>query len=65
MTVLSEVRSLAVATYNLATDLTKPSSAHEIAGTLGHLRKLTRIVEHEMHELVISCRRARRIARTD
>jgi hypothetical protein len=62
MTVLSEVRSLAVATYDLATDLTKPSSAHEIAGTLGHLRKLTRIVEHEMHELVISCTRARRNA---
>jgi len=60
MTVLSEVRSMAVATHNLATDLTKPTSAQDIAGTLGHLRKLTRIVEHEIHELVISCTRARR-----
>ena len=60
MTVLSEARGMTVATYNLATDLTKPTSAQNIAGTLGHLRKLTRIVEHEMHELVISCTRTRR-----
>ena len=60
MNVLSEARGMMVATYNLATDLTQPTSAQVIAGTLGHLRKLIRIVEHEMHELVISCTRARR-----
>jgi hypothetical protein len=28
--------------------------------TLGHFRELTKITEHEMHELVLSCTRARR-----
>lgn len=60
MTVLSEARGMTVAAYDLATDLTKRSSAQNIAGTHGRLRKLTRIVEHEMHELVISSTRGRR-----
>jgi hypothetical protein len=37
-----------------------PASPADIAGTLGHLREFTRIAEHEMHELVLSCTRARR-----
>ena len=62
MTMLSEARIMTVATYDLATDLTKPTSAQDIAGTLGHLRKLTRIVEREIREFVISCTRARQDA---
>ncbi len=44
----------------LAKNTTKPAEPAEIAVTLGHFRELTRIAEHEMHEAVLSCTRARR-----
>jgi hypothetical protein len=44
----------------LAEDPSKPAEPDEIAVTLSHFRELTRIAEHEMHEAVLSCTRARR-----
>ena len=35
-------------------------AANDIKGTLRQMRELTRIAEHEMHEVILSCKRARR-----
>jgi hypothetical protein len=57
---LAEIRAMLEASRELADDFTKPAEPAEIAVTLGHFRELTRIAEHEMHEAVLSCTRARR-----
>ena len=44
----------------LAEDPSKPAAPDDIVATIGHFRELTRIAEHEMHEAVLSCTRARR-----
>jgi hypothetical protein len=58
--VLAEIRAMLEGVREVADNLAKPASPADIAGTLGHLREFTRIMEHEMHELVLSCTRARR-----
>jgi hypothetical protein len=60
MAELSEIRSTMEDTRCLAKDLTKLATADDIAATLRHIRELTKFVEHEMHEVVLSCTRARR-----
>jgi hypothetical protein len=57
---LAEIRAMLEASQVLAEDPTKKAQPGEIAVTLGHFRELTRIAEHEMHEAVLSCTRARR-----
>jgi hypothetical protein len=57
---LAEIRAMLEASRELADDLTKPAEPADIAVTLGHFRELTRIAEHEIHEAVLSCTRARR-----
>jgi hypothetical protein len=57
---LAEIRTMLEASQVLAEYPTKPAPPGEIAVTLGHFRELTRIAEHEMHEAVLSCTRARR-----
>ncbi len=57
---LGDIRAMLEASRELAEDLTKPAARADIAVTLGHFRGLTKIVEHEMHEAVLSCTRARR-----
>ena len=57
---LAEIRAMLEASQVLAEDPTKPAAPGDIAVTLGHFRELTRIAEHEMHEAVLSCTRARR-----
>lgn len=57
---LAEIRAGLEGAQVLAEDPTKPAPPGEIAVTLGHFRGLTRIAEHEMHEAVPSCTRARR-----
>ena len=57
---LAEIRAGLEGAQVLAEDPTKPAPPGEIAVTLGHFRELTRISEHEMHEAVLSCTRARR-----
>lgn len=60
MDVLANIRAMLEASWELARDPTKPADPAEVAVTLGHFRELTRIAEHEMHEAVLSCTRARR-----
>jgi hypothetical protein len=57
---LAEIRAMLEASSKLAEDPTKAAGPADIAVTLGHFRKLTRIAEHEIHEAVLSCTRARR-----
>ena len=57
---LAEIRGILEASQVLAEDPTKPAEPGEIAVTLSRFRELTRIAEHEMHEAVLSCTRARR-----
>ena len=57
---LAEIRAGLEGAQILAEDPTKPAPPGEIAVTLGHFRELTRISEHEIHEAVLSCTRARR-----
>jgi hypothetical protein len=58
--VLAEIRAMLEGVRELADNTAKPAPPAEIPGTLGQMRELTRIAEHEMHELVLSCTRARR-----
>jgi hypothetical protein len=60
LSVLAKIRGMLEASQALAEDPTKPAEPGEIAVTHSHFRELTRIAEHEMHEAVLSCTRARR-----
>ena len=57
---LAEIRAMLDAAQALAEDPTTPAASDEIAVTIGHFRELTRVAEHEIHEAVLSCTRARR-----
>ena len=57
---LAEIRAMLDGAQVLADDPSKPAAPDDIAATIGHFRELTRIAEHEMHEAVLSCTRARR-----
>jgi hypothetical protein len=57
---LAEIRAMLEASRTLAEDPTKPAEPAHIAVTLRHFRELTRIAEHEIHEALLSCTRARR-----
>ena len=58
--VLAKLCAMVEATQVLADDASKPAEPGEIAVTIHQFRELTRIAEHEMHEVVLSCTRARR-----
>jgi hypothetical protein len=58
--VLAEIRAMLEGVRDVASNPSKPATPADIAATLGHLREFTRIAEHEMHELVLCCARARR-----
>jgi hypothetical protein len=57
---MAEMRAMLAGSQALAEDASKPAAPDDIAVMLGHFRKLTRIAEHEMHEAVLACTRARR-----
>jgi hypothetical protein len=57
---LAEIRAMLEASQVLAEDPSKPAAPDDIVATIGHFRELTRIAEHERHEAVLSCTRARR-----
>jgi len=57
---LTEIRSMFAGVEELIADASKPAPAADISVTARHLREMTRITEHEMHEAVLSCTRARR-----
>jgi hypothetical protein len=58
--VLAEMRAMFEGVRELAENPSKPAEPADIAIMLGQFRELTRIAEHEMHALVLSCTRARR-----
>jgi hypothetical protein len=58
--ILGEVRGFLVAMRELAVHPATPGSSTDLAETVGNIRKLTRVAEHEIHEVVLSCTRARR-----
>lgn len=57
---LAGARALMETVQEVALDLNKPAKPIDLADTLQHLRELTRIAEHEIHEAVLACARARR-----
>ena len=58
--VLADIRAMAEASREVAVNLSKPGAIADVAITLGLFRRVTRIAEHEIHEVVLSCTRARR-----
>jgi hypothetical protein len=58
--ILAEIRVMLEAARELADDPSKPAEPADVVATLGHFREITRIAEHEIHEAVLSCTRARR-----
>jgi hypothetical protein len=60
LNVLAELRSLIAGVCDVATDQNKATSEGDIQGTLRHMQQMTRIAEHQMHAVVLSCKRARR-----
>ena len=58
--VLSELRAIFDGLYELAGNPTKPVTADDVAQTRRNIRELTKVGEREIHEIVLSCTRARR-----
>lgn len=57
---LSELRAMMAGIEDLVARDPKSESRTELEATFKHLRELTRIMELEMHEAVLSCTRARK-----
>jgi hypothetical protein len=57
---LSELRAILDGLYELADNPTKPVMTDDIVQTRRHIRELTKVGEREIHEVVLSCTRARR-----
>jgi hypothetical protein len=57
---LSELRAIFDGLHELAGNLTKPVTADDVAQTRRNIRELTKVGEREIHEVVLSCTRARR-----
>ena len=58
--VLGEMRALIARVHDVAYDQTRVAKVAAIEGTLRQIRELTKIAEHEIHVIVLSCTRARR-----
>jgi hypothetical protein len=57
---LSELRAIFDSLYEFAGNPTKPVTAADIAQTRRNIRELAKVGEREIHEVVLSCARARR-----
>ena len=57
---LGEMRALIAGVLDVATDGNKAATGGDIEDMLRNMREMTRIAEHEMHAVVLSCKRARR-----
>jgi hypothetical protein len=57
---LSEMRALMAAVLHIARDETKAVSNQDIQTSLRNVREMTKIAEHEIHAIVLSCARSRR-----
>ncbi len=60
MVALSEMRAMMAGIEELVAGDPKSESRTELEATFKHLRELTRIMELEIHEAVLSCTRARK-----
>lgn len=60
LTVLAEVRSMMAGIVDLLADPAKPATPEDLAAVLRNLRDLSKIIERELHEAVLSCAGARR-----
>lgn len=58
--VLAEMRAIMGGAHDLATRTVEPADPAQIQETFRHLRELTRIMEREVHAVVLDCTRARR-----
>ena len=58
--VLGEMRALMAGIVHMAPDTAKTATEKDIEVTLRQIGELTKIAEHEIHEVVLSCARARR-----
>ena len=57
---LGEMRALIAGVLDVATDGNKAATGGDIEDMLRNMREMTRIAEHKMHAVVLSCKRARR-----
>jgi hypothetical protein len=57
---LSELRAIFDGLYELAGNPTKPVTADDVVQTRRNFRELTKVGEREIHEVILSCTRARR-----
>ena len=57
---LGQMRALFEAVVHLAEDDTKHPTDKGVETTLGRMREMTKIAEHEIHAVVLACTRARR-----
>lgn len=60
LAVISEMRALIAGVHDLAKDEERAATAADIEAALRQMQELTRIAEHEIHTIVLSCTRARR-----
>lgn len=60
VSVLGEMRALMAGIVHMAPDTTNPATGKDIQGTLRQIGELTKIADHEIHAVVLSCTRARR-----
>lgn len=58
--VLAQMRAMVAGAHDLATREVEPADQAQIHETFRHLRELTRIMEREVHAVVLDCTRARR-----
>ena len=57
---LGEMRAMLAGVYELAKRPEQKTGGDDAAGLIAGINKLTKIAEHELHEAVLSCVRARR-----
>ena len=55
-----EMRALFAAVHEVATNQSKAATDNAMETTLKHMREMTKNAEHEMHAVVLSCKRARK-----
>ena len=61
---LSEMRALMAAVVQMARDETKAATDQDLQTSLRNVREMTKIAEHEIHGIVLSCARSSADART-
>jgi hypothetical protein len=57
---LGELRALFAAALEVITDEIKVATDEDMETTLRHMRDMTKDAEHEMHAILLSCKRARK-----